>query len=52
MSASNPTPEELQDLVTLVLPRVIVSALNNPDGEFYNGEIMDKALTKALNLYD
>lgn len=52
MSASKPSEEEMQDLVTLVLPRVIVQALDNPDGEFYNGEIMDKAIEKALKLYD
>ena len=42
----------MQDLVILILPRVIVEALNNPDGEFYNGEIMDKAMEKALRNYD
>lgn len=52
MSASKPTQEEMKDLVTLVLPRVIVEALANPDGEFYNGEIMDQATEKALKLYD
>lgn len=52
MSASEPTEEELQDLVTLILPRVIVQALANPDGEFYNGEIMDEATERALRLYD
>jgi hypothetical protein len=52
MSASSPTAEEMQDLVTLILPRVIVEALDNPDGEFYNGEIMDKAIERALRLYD
>lgn len=52
MSASKPTKEEMQDLVTLVLPRVIVEALDNPDGEFYNGKIMDQAIERALMLYD
>jgi hypothetical protein len=48
MSAENPTEEEMQDLVSVVLPRVIVEAMNNPDGEFYNGEIADAARLKAL----
>lgn len=52
MSASKPTKEEMQDLVTLILPRVIVEALDNPDGEFYSGKIMDEAIRKALKLYD
>ena len=52
MSASRPTKEEMKDLVTLVLPRVIVEALDNADGEFYNGEIMDQAIERALMLYD
>jgi len=52
MSASSPTEEEMQDLVILILPRVIVQALDNPDGEFYSGEIMDEAIRKALKLYD
>ena len=52
MSASSPTAEEMQDLVTLVLPRVVVQALANPDGEFYSGKIMDEATEKALRLYD
>ena len=52
MSASQPTESEMQDLITLVLPRIIVEALNNPDGEFYSGEIMDKAIEKALKNYD
>jgi hypothetical protein len=48
MSASDPTKEEMQDLVILVLPRVIVEAMCNPDGEFYNGDIVDMAREKAL----
>jgi len=36
MSAVNLTLAEKQDLVTLILPRVIVKALSNPDGEFYD----------------
>jgi hypothetical protein len=52
VSASRPTKEEMKDLVTLVLPRVIVEALDNADGEFYNGEIMDQAIERALMLYD
>jgi hypothetical protein len=48
MSASKPTEGEMKDLITLILPRVIVEALDNPDGEFYNGEIMDQAIEQAL----
>ena len=49
MSAEKLTEEELLDTVTIVLPRAIVKALMNPDGEFYNGAIFDKAAEKALN---
>lgn len=48
MSALEPTEEEMNDLVLVSLPRVIVEAMNNPAGEFYNGEITDKAYLKAL----
>lgn len=48
MSALEPTEEEMQDLVTVILPRIIVEAMNNPEGEFYNGEITDLAYKKAL----
>ena len=48
MSALEPTEEEMHDLVSVVLPRVIVEAMNNPSGEFYNGEITDQAYIKAL----
>jgi hypothetical protein len=51
MSAEKLTEEELLDTVTIVLPRAIVKALMNPDGEFYNGAIFDKAAEKALNNY-
>lgn len=51
MSAEKPTEEELLDTVTLILPRVIVQALMNPDGEFYNGTIFDQAAEKALRNY-
>lgn len=50
MSAFEPTKEEMQDLVVVVLPRVIAQAIMNPDGEWYNDEIVDKAITKALNM--
>ena len=50
MSALEPTEEELNDLVSVVLPRVIVEAMNNPEGEFYNGDITDKAYQQALSL--
>ena len=50
MSALDPTKEELQDLVEVILPRVIVSAMNNIDGEFYNDEITNKAFKKALEM--
>jgi hypothetical protein len=49
MSAESPTEEEMQDLVSIVLPRVIVNAMCNPEGEFYNGDILDKARDRALN---
>jgi hypothetical protein len=49
MSAEKLTEEELLDTVTIVLPRAIVQALMNPDGEFYNGAIFDKAAKKALD---
>ena len=49
MSAKSLTEEELLDTVTIVLPRVIAKALINPDGEFYDGAIFDKAVKKALN---
>jgi hypothetical protein len=52
MSARELTQAESQDLVTLVLPRVIVEALANPDGEFYDGEVFDAACERALKLYD
>jgi hypothetical protein len=52
MSASSPTEEEMQDLVTLILPRVIVKALDNPDGEFYSDKIMDQAIKQALSKED
>jgi hypothetical protein len=50
MSAESPTEEEMQDLVTVILPRVIVEAMNNPEGEFYNGDIADQARLKALGI--
>lgn len=50
MSAENPTEEEMKDLVYVILPRVIVEAMNNLDGEFYNGEIADQARLKALEM--
>jgi hypothetical protein len=50
MSALDPTKQELQDLVVVILPRVIVNAMNNIEGEFYNDEIVDKAFNKALEM--
>jgi|Laugrespbdmm15dd_1035085.scaffolds.fasta_scaffold64410_3 hypothetical protein len=50
MSALDPTKEELQDLVVVILPRIIVEAMNNPEGEFYNDQIVDKAFNKALEM--
>jgi hypothetical protein len=50
MSALEPTKEEMQDLVVVVLPRVIVEAMNNIEGEFYNDEVVDKAFAKALEM--
>lgn len=49
MSAKKLTEEELLDTVTIVLPRVIVKAMVNSGGEFYDGAIFDKAAKKALN---
>jgi len=48
MSAENPTEEELNDLVTIVLPRVVAQAMSNPEGEWYSGEIFDEAMNNAL----
>jgi hypothetical protein len=48
MSAESPTQEEMQDLVSVVLPRVIVNAMCNPEGEFYNGDIVDEARDRSL----
>ena len=50
MSALEPTKKEMQDLVVVILPRVIVEAMNNPQGEFYNDEITNKAFIKALEM--
>ena len=50
MSALEPTKEEMQDLVVIVLPRVIAEAMMNPDGEWYSDEIADKAIQKALDM--
>lgn len=50
MSALDPTEEEMQDLVTVILPRIIVEAMNNPEGEFYNGDVVDLAYKKALEI--
>ncbi len=48
MSAENPTEEELNDLVTITVPRVIAQAMNNPEGEWYSGEVIDEAIKNAL----
>ena len=48
MSAENPTEEELNDLVTIVLPRVVAQAMSNPEGEWYSSEIFDEAMNKSL----
>jgi len=50
MSALEPTKKEMKDLVIVILPRVIVEAMNNPEGEFYNDEITNKAFIKALEM--
>ena len=52
MSAENPTQEEMNDLVSVTLPRVIVDAMCSAEGEFYNGEIVDEAREKALSAKD
>jgi hypothetical protein len=48
MSALEPTPEELNDLITISIPRVIAIAMNNPEGEWYSDEIVNKAFNQAL----
>lgn len=48
MSATELTQEEMQDLVTIVVPRVIAMAMNNPEGEWFNDKIVDEAISKAL----
>jgi hypothetical protein len=50
MSALEPTKEEMQDLVVVVIPRVIAQAMMNPEGEWYSDEIADKAIKKALDM--
>jgi len=50
MSALEPTKKEMQDLVVVILPRVIVEAMNNPEGEFYDDKITNKAFIKALEM--
>lgn len=48
MSALDPTPEELNDLITITIPRVIAIAMNNPEGEWYSDEIVNEAFSIAL----
>ncbi len=48
MSAMDPTKKELKDLVTIIVPRVIAEAMNNPEGEWYNDKIIDEAIKNAL----
>jgi hypothetical protein len=50
MSALEPTKEEMQDLVVVVIPRVIAQAMMNPEGEWYSDEIADEAIKKALDM--
>lgn len=48
MSALDPTKDEMKDIVGVFLPRVIVEAMSDIDGSFYNGDITDSALRLAL----
>lgn len=48
MSAEKPTEEELKDLVTIIVPRVVAQAMGNPEGEWYSGEVIDEAIKNAL----
>ena len=50
MSALEPTKEEMQDLVVVVIPRVVAQAMMNPEGEWYSDEITDEAIKKALDM--
>ena len=48
MSALEPTPEELNDLITISIPRVIAIAMNNPEGEWFSDKIVNEIFNKAL----